>query len=198
MNLDLTGIESSYAAAGYGAVLYGLVRVMQPRVSVELGTYQGYSGLHIAAGVRENAAAMVCLVDLWSDYPHRHCSQDVTRQNFARNGFRRLKGCDVLFYHEDAVLASTRFANGTVDFLHVDLSNDGAKLGDVFQAWEPKLSPRALAVIEGGAVERDNVAWMLKYLKMPIGGFLATPWVADRFACLTLEPFPSMTIMRRR
>ena len=196
--IDLTGIESTYAAAGYGAVLYGLVRVMQPKVAVELGTYQGYSGLHIAAGVRENDAATVCLVDLWDKYLHRHCSLDVTRQNFARNGFRSLKGCNVVFCEEDAVLASCRFADGSVDFLHVDLANDGLVLAEVFEVWEPRLSSRALVVIEGGSTERDAVEWMGKYNKEPIGWWLNSPWVLDRFSCLTLEPFPSMTLMRRR
>ncbi len=40
---EIDSLPSSYSFRGYGAVIYALVRVLQPRSAVEIGIYQGYS-----------------------------------------------------------------------------------------------------------------------------------------------------------
>lgn len=200
--LDLDGIESSYKKAGYGSVFYALVRTHRPKLVVELGTYLGYSGLHVAAALRANAPdeSELHLIDLWDGYRYRHCSMAVAKAHFARNGLLGLPHCPVQFVNADALSAADRFSDGTVDLLHIDISNDGAKLADVVPVWERKLSraPNALVLLEGGSPQRDRVEWMVKYDKPPIRPWLESPWVSERFFAFTFEPFPSLTLLRRR
>ena len=53
-------------------------------------------------------------------------------------------------------------------------------------------------VIEGGSPARDRIEWMTTYNKPPLRSWLESPWVTERFSWLTFEPFPSLTLMRRR
>jgi hypothetical protein len=125
---------------------------------------------------------------------------ETTQRHFARNGLVDVPHVTVHFRNEDATTARDRFEDGTVDLLHIDISNDGAKMADVVPLWERKLSesPNALLVIEGGSAARDRVEWMVTYAKPPLRTWLESQWVEARFSWLTLEPFPSITLLRRR
>ena len=56
-----------------------------------------------------------------------------------------------------------------------------------------------LIIIEGGSEERDQVEWMIKFKKIPIA-----KWLEDftlrrgDIEYLTVEPFPSVTIIRKK
>ncbi len=202
MVLDLDGVESSYKDASYGSIFYALVRVLKPTRIVELGTYLGYSGLHMTAGLRDNAQAgsEICMIDLWDSYPYRHCSMADTKAHFVRNALLDVAGCSVMFINADAERVAQRFEDASVDLLHVDISNDGVKMAQIVPVWERKLSrsANAMIVIEGGSPDRDRVEWMTKYDKAPLRRWLEGPWVSQHFAWITLDPFPSLTMMRRR
>jgi predicted O-methyltransferase YrrM len=200
--LDLDGVESSYKEAGYGNLFYSLVQIYKPRLIVELGAYHGYSGLHIAAALRDHepAESRLCLVDLWDEYPYRHCSQAQTEETFRRNGLLPPPNCKIEFINADAGKIAGTFDDRSIDLLHVDISNDGEKMSTLMPIWEKKLNlgPNALVVMEGGSAARDRVEWMTKYNKLPLRPWLESPWVAERFSSFTFEPFPSLTLLRRR
>jgi predicted O-methyltransferase YrrM len=200
--LHLNGIESSYKEAGYGSLFYSLVRIHKPRLIVELGTYLGYSGLHMAAALRDNGTpeSRLCLIDLWDTYPYRHCPKEQTEQAFRRNGLLSLPHCKVEFTNADAGKVAETFADGAIDLMHIDISNDGEKMTALMPVWEKKLSlaPNALIVMEGGSQARDRVEWMTKYNKAPLRPWLESSWVMERFSHFTFEPFPSLTLLRRR
>jgi predicted O-methyltransferase YrrM len=200
--LDLEGVESSYKDTSYGSLFYALVRILRPLRTVELGTYLGYSGLHMAAALRDNARAgsEITMIDLWDDYAYRHCSMTDTKAHFARNALLDITGCTVNFINADARDAAFRFRDASVDLLHIDISNDGGKLADLVPVWERKLSslPNAMIVIEGGSAERDRIGWMLKYAKPPLRPWLEGQWVSKHFAWITLDTFPSVTMLTRR
>lgn len=198
--LDLAGIESSYRKNDWGAFFYGIVRVLRPSQVVELGTYHGYSAVHMAAAMRDNGIRLSAIqaIDLWQNYPFNRCSVDIARKLFSRNRLDGHTEPGVFFMEEDALFASTSFQRACIDLLHIDLSNDGARLAEIVPEWEPKVCATGTILIEGGSLERDNVEWMAKYNKRPIQDWLASPWVAERFTWTTLNPFPSLTILRRR
>ena len=80
-----------------------------------------------------------------------------------------------------------------VDYLHVDVSNNGGTFRTVFDQWSHKV--RQIILLEGGSAERDNVAWMHQYQKPAIGPALADLRRAHPdWSFTTLEPFPSLTI----
>lgn len=198
--LDLTGVKSSYQQNNWGSFFYGIVRALRPRQVVELGTYHGYSAVHMAAAMRDNGIRLsgINAIDLWQDYPFNRCSIDIPRTLFSRNRLDGHTEPSVFFLEEDALFASTLFRLGCIDLLHIDLSNDGSVLASMVSDWEPKLADDGVILIEGGSVERDDVEWMHKYGKRPIREWLMSPWVNKHFNWVTLDPFPSLTIMRRR
>ena len=80
-----------------------------------------------------------------------------------------------------------------VDYLHVDVSNNGGTFRAVFDQWSHKV--RQIILLEGGSAERDNVAWMHQYQKPAIGPALADlRRTHPDWSFTTLEPFPSLTI----
>jgi Methyltransferase domain len=201
ITLLLDGVESTYGEADYGSLFYSLVRLHKPSVVVELGTYFGYSGLHMAAAMRDNAPlpGELHLVDLWDQYPYRHCSLSKTKFNFEQNALLQVPNLKIDFLNSDAAIACASFGEASVDLLHVDISNDGGKMTEIVPLWERKLSkkPTALIIIEGGSSTRDQIEWMTKFNKQPIRPWLASPWIKERFSCFTFEPFPSLTLLRR-
>ncbi|MCG8606993.1 hypothetical protein MJD09_18675, partial [bacterium] len=90
--LDLEGVESSYVENHFGTLFYSITRVEQPKLVVELGTYLGYSALHITAALRDNkhVESEFHMIDLWDRYKYRHCSIENATEIFRRNEFLNL------------------------------------------------------------------------------------------------------------
>lgn len=194
---DTSGIDSSYVANGYGLLFYTLTRLYRPKIAVELGSLAGYSGLHIAAAMRDNAVPghHLSLVDLWEGYAFRRCSLTDIQNNFRRDGLLDQNWRWINFMQMNASDAAKLFRDKTVDLLHIDISNDGIKLAETFSAWTPKLADGAVVIVEGGSFERDHVEWMTEYAKAPIQSWLETMTDWHQW---TLEPFPSVTLMRKK
>ena len=87
-------------------------------------------------------------------------------------------------------------ANGPVDYLHVDISNDGDVFRRTFATWGPRV--RRVILLEGGSSQRDRVEWMVRYGKPPI-----VPAIDDirrahpEWSIAVLEPYPSLTVAVR-
>lgn len=187
----IRAIESSYAARRYGSLLYALARVLRPTAAVEIGVYQGFSLLSLAAAIRDNGAGHVTGYDLFEAYPYRRAEQARVRQTVAAAGLEpwaSLVAADAFTVHE-------RWPS--VDLLHVDISNTGDTYRRIFSQWASKV--RAVIALEGGSHDRDRVAWMIDYAMPPI-----VPAVAELrraypdWSFVVLEPFPSMTIAVNR
>lgn len=194
---DTTGIDSSYKANDYGLLFYSLVKVYRPKIVCELGSYQGYSALHIAAAMRDNNQShrQLNLIDLWDQYAFKHCSLEAIHANFARDGLHDANWRWINFINSNANVAYKLFRDHSVDMLHIDISNDGTKLAETFPLWEPKLADGALVIVEGGSFQRDHVEWMEMYDKASIQGWLDT--MAD-WHQWNFSPFPSVTMLRRK
>jgi hypothetical protein len=178
------------------------VRSHTPKLAVELGVFQGYSSLHIAAAMRDNDSieSQLHLIDLWETYPYRHCTQDTTKQNFEKNNLLTLPNTKVQFSEEDAKKSHQEYANKSIDFLHIDISNTGEKLSELLDLWIPKIStdPNAIIVLEGGSDERDQIPWMQEYSSTPIRDLLKSTGFNERYEHFCLHPFPSITLLRLR
>lgn len=198
--LNLDDVQSSYFQNDYGSLFYSLVKLYRPSKVVELGTFYGYSGLFIAKGLAENKSSKseLNLIDLWSDYEYRHCSMDETKTTFLKNNLLDLPNCKINFINHDALTSASLFQDNSIDFLHIDISNDGEKLQNILRSYQPKLSKsiNSIIVIEGGSNERDDVEWMRAYKKPKIRDWLGSSWVESNFTHFTFSPFPSLTILR--
>ena len=187
---SVEAVDSTFKDHGYGHFFYALARTIKPRTCVELGVLQGFSLLSVAAALRDNGAGCIHGIDLFEDYPHRHA-------HFADVG-NHVKACGLDPWSEiargDAFHAHERYPD--LDYLHVDLSNDGDTFRFVFKHWAGKV--RQALVLEGGSAERDRVGWMLKYRKPPI-----LPAIDEirrdhpEWSIAVLAPYPSLTVAVR-
>jgi predicted O-methyltransferase YrrM len=188
---DIEGLHSSYSAHGYGSIFYALIRVLRPARLVECGLFEGYSLLSAGAALRDNGAGRIDGYDLFEAYPYRHAVREQVARQVTASGLG-----DVVHIHS-ADAGAVHALWDAVDYLHVDVSNNGDTYRRVFEQWASKV--RQVIVLEGGSVERDNVEWMRRYDKPAI-----VPALADLEAAYpdwsfgVLEPFPSMTIACNR
>lgn len=172
---------SSYEKSNYGDLFSGFMRVYQPKKVVELGTKAGYSAYHMARGLKANGKGRLYCYDLWEKYPYHSVPKSVAVKNL-----RKFKNI-VTLKQRDAIGVDKLYKS--VDILHVDISNDGEKLGAIIPRWVNKV--RQLIIIEGGSEERDKLNWMIKYKRPPI-----RPWL-QKYSHFTFEPFPSVTLINK-
>lgn len=186
----IAALQSSYSDHGYGVFLYALARTLRPSSCVELGVFQGSSLLSVASALRDNGHGTVVGFDLFEDYPYRHESQEKACDNIRCCGlpeWAQLRRADAFAAHE---------AFASVDWLHVDLSNNGDTVRRLFSQWESKVSQ--VMLFEGGAAERDRVDWMLSHAKPPIAPAIeALRKEHPEWRFMVLAPYPSMTLAVR-
>lgn len=183
---------SSYKQNDLGWVLYGLVRAHKPVVCVELGVLEGYSAIFTAAGLKDNGFGYLGAYDLWEDYPYRHVTQKDTQDRLKTTG---VAGYVTLDYH-DAHNVPGLYGECEIDFLHIDLGNNGSTFRWAMETFRPLLSEEGIIIFEGGSKERDQCDWMLQYEKPPIRTVLENETLMKDWDWSVIKPYPSMTIMR--
>ena len=183
-------IRSSYRDHGYGAFFYALVRCLRPRRCVELGVLQGYSLMAVARALRDNRQGRIDGFDLFEGYPYTNEPQAAVVERIRAAGLQ-----DWAQAHRaeaDGVAATV----GTVDYLHVDLSNDGERFRQVFEHWSRKVA--RVIVLEGGGAARDQVDWMMRYRRPPIAAVLGELRRSrPEWTIAVLEHYPSLTVALR-
>jgi len=161
MNYKNPNVESSYNKNNIGHTLYNLVLELKPKKIIEFGTLNGYSAISMAMALHEigEGGKIICY-DLWDSYPYKHSTIEKTKSfinEFSLLDFIELKQMNI----NDWVVED-------FDLLHLDISNDGKTVTDVFNRVKSKIEIGSTMIFEGGTEERDNIEWMLKYNKTPI------------------------------
>lgn len=185
---EIEKLLSSYNNHGYGYLFYALTRVLKPEVCVEIGVLQGFSLLHIASALRDNGNGTIHGFDLFEDYPYRHDDYAIVSERIGSCGlsdWASVNRADGFQVHEKFKM---------VDFLHVDISNNGDTFRQMFAQWATQV--RQVILLEGGSAVRDQVQWMIEYEKPPISLALEEIRVQyPKWHLVVLEPFPpSLTI----
>lgn len=188
---EINALQSSYVARGYGSFFYALIRVLKPVRAVEIGIFRGFSLLCAGAALRDNGAGRIAGYDLFDAYPYRHADREqVARQT-------RAAGLDDWVAIHAGEANDVHHQWDAVDYLHVDISNNGDTYRRVFDQWSHKV--RQVILLEGGSGERDNVDWMRRYEPPPIATAVAD---LERsypgWSFTVLQPFPSLTIACNR
>ncbi len=183
---------SGYKQSQYGWMLYSLARSHKPKKAVEIGVLQGYSTMFIAAALRDNSdGAILEAWDMFDDYEFHNAKMEDTQATIDV----AMLTDHVRLYQNDAEFAFNNYLHNSmrlIDFLHIDISNDGGVYRWVINRFGPLMSPHGIIVLEGGTLERDRVEWMIKYNKEPIHPMLKTL----RWKHFTYLPFPGLTILR--
>lgn len=187
-------IKSSYQQNNYGLLFEAIIRIYKPEHCLELGCLNGYSGIHIARGLKKNKNGKLLIIDLFEDYPYNKCSLKEAKENFAK-----YKVLDfVKFIKGDVFEECKKIPFTKIDFLHIDISNTGENLRKIFEILYQKFFEKTIIIFEGGSEERDKVEWMRKYKKEPITNFIESKFFKRNFDYFVFEPFPSLTICRKK
>lgn len=180
-------ISSSYKQNNYGQLFYDIVRLNRPERCVEIGVSFGYSTMHIAAALRDNQYGFLWAYDLFRDEP-------IVR-TVARLANLELLVDWMALHQLHATDVPDRQTLG-VNFVHIDIGNDGRTYLWAAQAFGTLLSPDGILVLEGGTAERDALEWMARDNCMPIREALKQ--LASDWHIFTFQAFPGLTIMRQR
>jgi len=180
-------LQSSYQpkALHYGHLLRGLALAVQPRYVVEFGILNGFSLQHLAEGA--GADTVLEAFDLFDQFNGNHSHRETLEAQFSDDPRIRWQAGD--FYQ-----AVERFADDSIDLLHVDIANHGGVYEFALTHYWPKVKRGGLLCLEGGSAERDQVYWMKKYDKPPIQPVLQR--YADRKPQV-FEPMPSLTVFAK-
>lgn len=186
---------SSYAQNNYGEVFTAIVTAFHPTVLVELGVLHGYSTCHIAEGIRRNGRGQLDAFDLFQAYQYNHGTYEIVKKQIEEKGYSDI----VKLHQEDAFEVHNHFANDSVGFLHVDLSNNGDILKTIMEQWDPKMVQGGVILFEGGSEERDKIDWMIKFNKSPIKPEIdKNPIIQDKYVLGTYLKFPSLTMFLKK
>lgn len=181
MELNPENLTSSYRKNHYGEVFQAISFIQKPKLTVEIGVLEGYSAMHLK---KYSEKMMLC--DLFDKYKYKHADLSDVQFKFP----------DALVHQLDFYTEADFFDDGSIDLLHIDISNTGDTYRHFLKAYWSKLAPGGIALLEGGSEERDNHWWMKSFNKPTISQALLEFHVA-KVDYHVLELFPSLTIVRK-
>jgi len=133
-----------------------IVKLLRPRVLVELGTHAGDSYLAFCQAVKTYGLQTACTaVDLWTGDVHTgaYGPEVLSSLRAAHDpqyaGFSRL----LQMSFDDAL---SKVPDGSVDLLHIDGAHDYKSVRHDFDAWLPKLSDRAVVLFHDTAERKEG------------------------------------------
>lgn len=189
---EIESLWSSYKDHGYGFLFYALTRMLKPDVCVEIGVLHGFSLLTAACALRDNDKGIIHGFDLFEKYPYRHDKYVNLIERVENMNLQKWVTASV----EDAFEVHKRF-DVSIDYLHVDISNNGDTYRRIFEQWNRKVNK--IILFEGGSSARDKVEWMIKYEKPQIT--TAIEEIRNKYPewnICVLDPYPSMAIAVRK
>lgn len=148
---------------GHIPFAFELIGRLRPRTLVELGTYSGSSFAAFCQATEACGAGTKCYgIDLWEG--------DIHMGSFDEELFREVSGYMAANHPDTAVLvrknfnsAVSDFADGSIDFLHIDGTHTYEAVGNDFRTWLPKMSDRGVVLFHDVNVTVENVGVPAKH-----------------------------------
>lgn len=138
-----------------------LVRLLKPGLIVELGTEYGDSYLAMCQAVAEAGLGTRCFaVDTWQGDAHTGAYHEAVYQHVLRNHGAYATFSTLLRMRFDEALP--RFADGSIDLLHIDGLHTYEAVRHDFDTWLPKVSKRGVVLFHDTAERgRDFGVWRM-------------------------------------
>ena len=162
-------VESAWLA--HAPFAFWLIAALRPGTLVELGTYRGFSYLTFCQAVAKLGLPTRCTaVDNWEGDAHSGrygpgVLADLRRAHDASySDFSTL----IQSSFDDAV---GRFADGSIDLLHIDGSHRYEDVRHDFELWRPKLSLRAVVLLHDTQEHEFGVPRLWSELKSRFPAF---------------------------
>lgn len=193
-------MRSSYTTNRYDEALTWMIEGYKPATVVELGVLDGFSTLAIAEGIKRNTErrtgrGKLDAYDLFEDYPYKHGQLPEVKGELFTRGLADY----VDLFKGDAFEVHQRYADNSIHFLHVDVSNHGDTVRKIMELWDRKMQVGGVIVFEGGTQERDQVEWMTKFGFPPIKPAIETNEILNsRYVYGTYLKFPGMTVCLKK
>ena len=132
---------------GHIPFAFWIVEQLRPRLLVELGTYNGCSYCAFCQAVDRLKLSTACYaVDTWKGDAHSGSYPEVVFDALAAYHDAHYRAFSTLL-RTSFDEASTHFADGTVDLLHIDGYHTYEAVSHDFETWRPKLSSRAVVLL---------------------------------------------------
>jgi capsular polysaccharide biosynthesis protein len=146
---DRLGTQSAWW--GHVPFAYWLVRACQPRVIVELGTFAGVSYAALCQAVLSEGIDCDChCVDTWRGDDHAGRWGDEVFEDF--RSFHDSHYAEISTIHRSTFdEASSEFADGSIDLLHIDGYHTYEAVRHDFETWLPKVSERGVIIFHDTA-----------------------------------------------
>lgn len=193
-------MRSSYIKNNFGEVIREYILGWRPVSLVELGVLDGYSTMWIAEGLKiagplYGINSKLDAYDLFDDYQYKHGNKEEVQQMLNEKGLAEY----VNLLQGDAYKVWDRYADKSIEFLHIDISNTGEVVRKIIELWHPKIHDKGLVLIEGGSSERDQVDWMIEHNMPSIKKEIETNDTINAYYIYgTYFRFPSLTVMVRK
>lgn len=192
-------MRSSYIQNNFGKIFENTIFAFPPRIAVEIGVLDGYSTVNIGAGLAKGFRfkghrGHLHAYDLWDEYPYKHGCMDKVKEELRDRNLEEY----VTLYKMDAFKVHEKYEDKSVDFIHIDISNDGDIIQKMVELWTTKIRNSGLFLFEGGSKERDEIRWMKEYNKKPIRPVLdSLDIIRENYIYGSYGKYPSLTIMKK-
>lgn len=185
-------LKSSYINNEYGRLFKSLVLILRPKICFEFGILDGFSTIIIGHTLKKiNNNGHLYSYDLFDEYSYSSGNRDEIISRIKRFGLKEYitvnKG-DLLKFEEE-------IEDDSIDFMHVDISNNGTVLKKFLMKWNSKIKNGGCLIFEGGSPLRDEISWMKEYRKKRILPEILSNSILNRdYTYIILHPYPSIMI----
>lgn len=189
-------MKSSYIINHYGDLIKSLIEINKPKNIIEIGVLDGYSSLIIASTIKKlKLKSKFDSYDLFENYQFNSSRyEDVS---CLINKFKLKKNINL--YNGDFSDIYKNYNTNSIDFAHIDISNNGETVEYFFQKYDKIMKEGSIIIFEGGSIFRDKVEWMKKYKKKKLNKAISSNNIINKkYDYIILDKYPSMTIFYKK